>query len=167
MTSADTFHSIASIAVAFAGFTGIVLAVRGAVDARAAAIERSRLLDLLLASFGAIFFAYLPEMVSAFGVDEAVVWRASSLLFVVYHTVEVFMAARIGGRVILTPSDWILMPTGGAVMLAQWATGVGFFGAYVQAVYFVALVWFLFVAAYQFAHLLMAYDRGSDRGEGA
>jgi hypothetical protein len=164
MTNVDTFHSIAGIAVAFAGFTGIVLAVRRAVDARAAAVERSRLLDLLLASLGAIFFAYLPEVVAAFGVDEAIGWRACALSFVAYHTAEVVVAAKIGGHLVLTRSDWILVPTGGLVMVAQWSTGFGFFGHYVQAVYFVALLWLLFVAAYQFAHLLMAYDRAAGRG---
>jgi hypothetical protein len=161
MTPTDTFHSIAGIAVAFAGFTGIVLAVRKSVEARAAAIERSRLLDLLLASLGAIFFAYLPEVVSAFGVDESAGWRACALAFVVYHTADVAVAAKIGGHVVLTRSDWILVPTGALVMVAQWATGLGFFVEYVQAVYFVALLWLLFVAAYQFAQLLMAQDRAA------
>jgi hypothetical protein len=165
MTSTDTFHSIAGIAVAFAGFTGIVLAVRRAVDARTAAVERSRLLDLLLASLGAIFFAYLPEVVAAFGVDEVIGWRACALTFVVYHTAEVVVAAKIGGHLVLTPSDWILVPGGALVMIAQWSTGIGFFGAYVQSVYFVALLWLLFVAAYQFAQLLLAYDRASNAGQ--
>jgi hypothetical protein len=158
MTDIESFHSIAGIAVAFAGFTGIVLAVRRSVDARAAAVQRSRLLDLLLASLGAIFFAYLPEAVAAFGVDGTLSWRACALTFVVYHTAEVLVAAKIGGHVVLTRSDWILVPTGALVMLAQWATVFGFFEPYVQAVYFVALLWLLFVAAYQFAHLLMAHD---------
>jgi len=160
MTSTDAFHSIASIAVAFAGFSGIVVAIRRPTDVRATAFARSRLLDLLLASLGATFFAYLPEAVVAFKVDETVAWQASALMFALYHTAEVVVVANIaGGRLVFTPLDWILVPIGAIVLIAQWATGLGAFGGHVQPVYFVALLWLLFIAAYQFAQLLMSYDR--------
>jgi hypothetical protein len=160
MVMTETFHSIASIAVAFAGFTGIVVALRKPTDARATAFDRSRMLDLLLASLGATFFAFLPETVFAFEVDESSGWRGIALSFALFHLVEVVVAANIaGGTLIFTRLDWILVPIGAVVMIAQWATGLGALSAYVQAVYLVALLWFLFVAAYQFAQLLMTYNR--------
>ena len=153
-----TYQSIAGIAVAFAGFTGIVLALRTARSARATAVARSRLLDLLLASLGAVFFAYLPETVAGF-VNESTALRGCALAFAIYHAAEVLVAARAGGRLVFTRSDWILVPFGAVVMIAQFVTALGAFSAFLSAVYLAALLWFLFVAAYQFAQLLLEYDR--------
>jgi hypothetical protein len=154
----DTFHSLAGIAVGFAGFTGMVLALRSPRDDASASVARSRLVDLLFASLGVVFFAFLPEAVSGFVSFEAM-WRTCALLFALYHLLEVAIAAKVGGSLVFTRLDWLLIPFGGIVLTMQIVTGLGWFEAYLQAVYLLAMLWLLFVAAYQFAQLLIGDDR--------
>ena len=99
MPHADDFRTLAEIAIALAGFTGIVVAL----DSRS------------------------PDGLRSTGL------------------------AHVSVR-----PDWLVVPVGVAILIAQFTTAAGFFSEHTHFVYFLALMFLLFAAAFDFALLLLA-----------
>ena len=54
------------------------------------------------------------------------------------------------------------MPFVFGVMFAQFATAFGYFAAYVESAYLLAMIWFLFIASFNFVLLLLDPEGNAD-----
>ena len=83
MSHADTLYALAQIAVAFAGFAGLMAFVRERAAGPLTQVQRNRLIGMVRVALIATAFAILPIVVSAQGLSESIAWRASGALFAV------------------------------------------------------------------------------------
>jgi len=83
LAESDAFQSLAEFGIALAGFTSIVI-VFGQRDGEFHPADRFRVFTALVLSLGAAFLALVPVGLDLVGVPSAAVWRASSLVLVVY-----------------------------------------------------------------------------------
>jgi hypothetical protein len=83
----ELLFTIGEIAVAFAGFAGLVVALarRGDRSAAEAQLDVVHLKNVLAQSLFAVAFALLPAMLEAMGVGVGTAWRVSALLFAVLY----------------------------------------------------------------------------------
>lgn len=155
----DSLHTIAELAIALAGFAGIVVAV----DRRSSAAQVSvhgGLGILLGSSFGAALFAFVPEWVEASGVAPGHTWHVSNGLFGAYRVAYIGIAtraARQAGNPIPRP-----------VWIGALALGICHFaaaGGLIELQYFVyltGLLWGLAMAVLSFGRLVREIRPGSD-----
>jgi hypothetical protein len=78
----DELLTIAEIAIGIAGFSGVVVAFvqRGSLPQA----DRLRFLAVFATAFSALLLAFVPSVLSYSGVRDAVVWRLSSLIMVLW-----------------------------------------------------------------------------------
>lgn len=155
MPYAEDLRSLAEIAVALAGFTGIVVALEGRSSPLLAGDRRARLRELLLASLGVVFFAFLPTLLAGATGDQGSAWRASQLVLAVYHLLLMVIFFRSTGIRAFARSEWLALPPATAVVALQLTTGLGFFPEQLEVAYLLALLWFLFIAGLNFVLLLL------------
>ena len=160
MDTVNMLQTIAEISIAFAGFSGLIVAFRKR-PGPLTSVHKFRLRVLLALAFGALFLSFLPESLRAFGAGEAAVWIASSTVFVLYSVifnawwvVNSVRTAREAPEIF----DWwayARMAAGHAVVV-----GVQVFvllsgrSDLVPAAFLVGLIWLLLHAAQQFCRLL-------------
>jgi len=77
MSIPDSLQTIAEISIAFAGFTGLVVALRKN-DGPLTTVQKYRLQILLSLAFGAMFLSLLPDLLNNFGVAPGRIWIASN-----------------------------------------------------------------------------------------
>lgn len=101
MESADILMQLSEVAVAFAGFSGVVAALGSSVvwDERA----RFRFQNLLLISLGAVFLSLLPLSLSIFEIEYLTIWRVASSAMIVFICAFFVLRAPIAAR--LSSSD--------------------------------------------------------------
>jgi hypothetical protein len=162
---AETLQTLAEIAIALAGFTGIVAVLGRRVRGEWAPLEWARLRDLLLASLGVVFFAFIPQLLHSVIPEIPTVWRISSGLFALYHLTIMslfFRRSGIPSELLRAPSStpslvaFIFTPPAVCVLLAQFAVAFGFVPSAAYFVYFLALLWLLFIGSLQFVILLLS-----------
>lgn len=76
MSEIDTLMTCAELALALAGFSGIIVALRR--TAKWDSTQRLRMMGLLATAFGAFLFALVPVALSYLALDTDTVWRTSS-----------------------------------------------------------------------------------------
>ena len=82
MQQAETFHVLAEVAVAFAGFASIAVLFRRRGDGEWSRRDAVRYRGMLVNSLSACAFALLPSILGAFGTPSTALWLScSSLLF--------------------------------------------------------------------------------------
>jgi len=80
----DEFRfTVAEVAVAFAGFAGLVTVLTQRLSESQREFDVVRFRDMLLLSLMAAAFALFPTLPAAFGADREITWRVSSMLFVI------------------------------------------------------------------------------------
>ena len=88
----------AQIAVTLAGFSGLVLAIRGAPPARWQARDMWSLAWMLGTSLSPMFLALLPLVLASFAIDAALLWRAATLVMSAWMVVFALAMAVSGGH---------------------------------------------------------------------
>jgi hypothetical protein len=156
-----TLETISELAIALTGFTGIVV-VFGPKRLNQPA-EQFRLRSLLYWSLGTAFLAQLPGLLFAFP-GTLPVWRLSHSVFAVFHlSVFVWFFGHIRR---LRESDALPPPSvrtasraivafGFVVLVCELAVAFGLAVRFGSFFYLLALLWFLFLAAFSFASLLL------------
>jgi hypothetical protein len=84
MASEGFFMAVAQIAVALAGFSGLVVATRGASPSGWSPRDTWSLAGMFGASIGALFLALLPSLLFFFRLPSEVVWMLASLSMAVF-----------------------------------------------------------------------------------
>jgi hypothetical protein len=152
----DTFETIAEIAIALTGFTGIVtvLGRRGRGDWSARDLFRVK--ALLYWSLSTMFLAFLPTFLLGLGEVVAAPWRVAHGVFACFHS-AVFVwffreVGRTGTR--LSRFAYSSLVIGALVLFAEILVACGLFQEQAPSLYLLALLWFLYLAAGSFAMIL-------------
>lgn len=140
MQAAGTLELIAELAVAFAGFTGLVGAFRGRHSD--SVFFRAELRLLIEYSLVLMANALLPLFLWHAGLSEEAAWRVASLLSALISIL--YYVARYRTLAVSTPDDfrtgfWIVVTLDSAVALALLANAAGALPWEPQVVYLVAL----------------------------
>jgi hypothetical protein len=85
MDQFENLRTIAEVATAFAGFTGIVIVLGHRSSGAWSASERSTIRILLETSIGTVLFALLPAIILRGFSSPFTGWRVSAGLLTVYH----------------------------------------------------------------------------------
>jgi hypothetical protein len=165
----DFLYTVAEVAVAFAGFAGLVtvLTQRLAESQREFDIVRFR--DMLLLSLIAGAFALFPTLPANFGASEEATWRASSALFLVAWTAFAFQGlfagfrlSRSGTRPFSRPLFWSNLAVHIPAMIALLLVVIDadFVADVRSAMYLAAIFAMLYLAGAYFLALFMSLARG-------
>jgi hypothetical protein len=156
----QSLQTIAEISIAFAGFSGLIVALRKAVGPLTE-IEKYRLQILLTLAFGAMFLSFFPEVLESLGVGEHETWVYAGSALCVYSTIFLvwwIYASRSFARAFPEIFHWsaFFRMTAGhvAVMLFQLSAIFSLVVDKGAAVFVIALVWYLIHAAQQFSRML-------------
>jgi len=161
MPYADEFRSLAEIAVALAGFTGIVVALERRSSPAYSGTNRARLRELLLASLGVLFFVFMPTLLAGAGVGDRWAYRTSQVPFAAYHVLLMALFFRSASITQLALAEWLLLPLGLATILLQLVTAFGFLSGRLHVVYLFGLLWLLFIACINFVVLLLGDENAA------
>jgi hypothetical protein len=152
--ASDVLFTIAELAVALAGFSGVVVGLRGRAGGLSPQ-DRFGMVHILSSSGAAMLFSMLPFALHAAGLEEATAWRATTLalgLFVlVASTLWLLAGRRTAPR--FPAIFWTFVASGvllGATMLATASGAIEYSGSLLP----LALIWLLFVAFSQFVTFL-------------
>lgn len=163
MDISNTLPVIAEISIAFAGFSGLIVALRKN-PGPLTPVQKYRLQVLLALSFGTLFLSFFPELLRAFGKGEIFVWRFSSIavmlysvIFVAWWVVRSLRVARAAPE-IFQWFVWSRMLAGHAVIvgLQLWVLLTGN-EERVPAAFLAGLIWYLLHAAQQFCRMLFIH----------
>lgn len=156
----------AQLAIALAGFSGVVMALRLRYR-DATALPYARLWRLVESSLAAAFFSLLPLVLRQLHVPPNLVWSVCSAIFATYVAAAlVYFMTRFWSVWSGTSSHWWFnapaIVLGAVVVLLLYgnALGIGFaqeFGAY-----FLGVVFYLSFAGLVFARLLLYGSRHPD-----
>lgn len=154
--SAATLSVIASIAVAIAGFSGVVVALTGKTTKSFSALERLNLRILLQVSAFALLFSLIPLILHR-ALESATAWRLSMLLYGFVHLVDAGFFTVRSVRLESASTVQRLAPAAGfAIAIVQ--ITLCFFGtiSLVEVTYLFVLVWHLAIAGMGFVNLIFA-----------
>jgi len=168
----QALQTIAEISIAFAGFSGLVVALRRNTGPLTD-VQKYRLRVLLVLAFGAMFLSLLPELLAEFRVVPARLWlwaSAVAMIFSAAFLVWWIAASRRMMRLVPEIFDGfaVFRMASGHVVVAALLLGVitGWIGERSAGAYTSALVWYLLHAAQQFSRMLFIQPR-SDGTDGA
>jgi len=91
----DTLNTMAEVAIAFAGFSAVVVIFRRRGDGAWAPADASRFNGMMVHSMHAAGFAFVPQILQHFLPGEAMIWAVSSLLLGVATLLHAFVATRL------------------------------------------------------------------------
>jgi len=161
----DSLATVAEIGIALAGFSGLVVVLRkrsGPLNE----IEKYRMSVLLATAFGAMFLALLPGALQQLGLDDDVVWRASSgiltafsLAFVLGWVLSSRRFFNVAREIFSVPA-FSLMTIGHLInLVSQLSVTLGMWGDGKTGVYLLGLLWLLAHASQQFVRMLFVQPR--------
>jgi len=165
----DFLFTIAEVAVAFAGFAGLVTVLARRATESDRALDIVRLRDLLLLSLLAVAAALFPKLPVAFGAGEETTWRVAAAFFGVAWVgfgIQGLWAgwrlARSGSRPFARPLFWSNLVVHVPCMLALLLVAVdaGFVSGVRPGVYLAVLFALLYLAGAYFVALFVSLARG-------
>ena len=159
MSAIDSLTLFAEIAVALAGFSGVILALRGSRP-EDGTLAHARLFRLLEASAACAMFSILPQVLLHSGVSSTALWQFSAACLAVYMlTAQAYLIYRFRPIYSAPPPGTsflaVTLITGAdlAVTAALVFSIVGHLQ--VVGVYLAALAFNLFVAGLMFVRLIL------------
>jgi hypothetical protein len=151
----DALRTIADISVALAGFIGIILVLQH----RDVAFMSLGMTTIFGASFGAMMFSLLPDLLSGLLSTETM-WRVVCGVFGLYHLFLIlqhqFKQRSIRAN---TPIQLAITLLSFPIVGVKLAVGLGFLLAYAYEIYYLGLLWLVGVSAYLFAMILFDNPR--------
>jgi len=171
MANEGFFVAIAQIAVALAGFSGLVVATRGASPSGWSTRDTWSLAGMFGASIGALFLALLPSLLFFLRLSTEVVWMLASLLmaaFLVGFALTMAWFSRKLSRSGQPPRVRYFVPAGTLMLLVCGCLAglgaLGMFGQAVTGVFVLGLMACLFVSALALVVFLMIFARTARNG---
>lgn len=156
----------AQIAVALAGFSGVVAAFSKFRLHPAATAFRVRL--MVAASLSTVLFSLAPFVPMLFGAGEQASWRICSAVMALGGAAFPFWAVRSARRLYKAgilhtqPVTIVTNIIGGALTIALFASAAGLIEGRQAAIYVAALYFTLTLCAYYFLMQMFAIDLGKD-----
>lgn len=165
----QSLQTIAEISIAFAGFSGLIVALRKNIGPLTE-LEKYRLQILLALAFGAMFLSFLPEVLKnlRLGALDPWVYAGSALcLYSLIFLVWWVRASRSFARTFPEVFHWSAfsrMAVGHiAIILLQITTIFSLIADKGASAYVIALIWYLIHAAQQFARMLFVQPNDPNR----
>jgi len=158
---ADALSTLAEVAIAIAGFSGIVSVFGRRSSGHWSPAERARLIGLLVMSFTAVFFSVVPFVLLSIPVSESTCWRSLSLLLAASRFVSMGVVLRVvlGERRIPASKREASLVTSvifiAGDLLVVVALSVNAVGSGLLWPYLAAIVWVLAEAAVIFIRLVI------------
>jgi len=159
---------IAQIAVTLAGFSGLVVAIRGAPPSSWHPRDIWSLSWMFGTSLGALFLALLPLLLARLQLGEAVIWTAANLaisIFVIGFGITMIFSGRRLTRSGHRPRVRFFPPAATVVLLlCGLLSGLGAFGLFTQlrtGVFVLGLIACLFVSALSLVVFLVVLARAA------
>lgn len=158
----ETLRSLSEVAVALAGFTGIVAVLGNRAGGRWGPLEWLRLRMLLEASLGVLFLSLIPGLLHELGALRDAIWRVANGLQAVAHAAGICLLYLRFRK--LEPSQWppeerwltvALLPVSIAIVLLQASVALGSLDTYGFFLYLLGLIYLLGIAALHFVLLLV------------
>lgn len=162
MEESETLRTLAEVAVALTGFTGIVAVLGRRAGGEWSPLELLRLRMLLETSLGVLFLSLLPVLLLTLRPSQETLWRVSNSLQGLLHLGGALVLYRRVSR--LEPSQWppeerwltaTFAPVSLAILAAQAGAALGCLSSYESFVYLLGLMYFLALAALHFVLLLV------------
>ncbi len=148
----EPFDTIAQVAAAFAGFVGVILAIRS----RGGALPRLQMTGFLQTSLGAVAFALLPEFFLEVLTNEKAAWQLLCGLFGLYHLLVfinfVSKHKNLRKMAILQKSISIASIP---VIALKLVAGAGFLLDQAYSIYHLGLLWLVGVSIFFFSQILL------------
>lgn len=91
----DSLNTLAEVAIAFAGFSSVVVIFRRPSDGGWSAPEANRFTGMIVHALHAAGFAFVPQILLYFLPSDAMVWAVSSLMLGISTLLHVFVAGRL------------------------------------------------------------------------
>ena len=152
MTDFESYYAISNIAVALAGFIGIIVVLQHK-DQRFPRL----VLSTILATFvGAMLFAYVPELLqNSLGPDLS--WRVANGSFGLYHLFLIInhQARQLQFKANTPVQLVIVILSVFPVVFLKLAVGLGYLMAYAHDIFLLGLLWCIFIPAYLLARILL------------
>jgi hypothetical protein len=165
MEEGENLRTLAEVAIALAGFTGVVAVLGRRASGAWPPLDLLRLHMLLATSVGVLMLSFIPALLEALNISGTSLWQIANFIQLVIHSAGLVVLA---GRVRkLDASQWprverlwtlILIPISLSLILAQLLNvlgalaGIGFF------IYFSGLLYLLLVAVLHFVLLLVVHE---------
>lgn len=156
----QSLQTIAEISIAFAGFSGLIVALRKKAGPLTK-LEKFRLQILLILAFGAMFLSFLPEVLQSLELESRDAWMYAGTVLCLYSVVFLVWWVRKSRNLAhVAPEifDWgafSRMAVGHvAIILLQLAAIFSLVDDKGATAYVIALIWYLIHAAQQFARML-------------
>jgi hypothetical protein len=164
MEEGENLRTLAEVAIALAGFTGVVAVLGRRARGAWAPLELLRLHVLLATSVGVLMLSFIPALLEALNVSGPPLWQIANLIQVVGHSAGVVV---LGGRARkLDASQWpreerlwalVLTPISLSLILAQVLNAWGLLAGFGFFIYFFGLLYLLLVAVLNFVLLLVVH----------
>ncbi len=165
MNIPQSLQVIAEIGIAFAGFSGLIVAFRRNAGPLSN-VQKYRLQILLSLAFGAMFLSLLPELLLDLGVQKSDLWRLASIVLTLYTVAFLVWWITASQRIktsvpeIFNWSAFSRMAGGHvAVVLLQLAVIFSILEDVQPGAYTAALIWYLMHAAQQFTRMLFVQPK--------
>lgn len=162
MEESETLRTLAEVAVALTGFTGIVAILGRRAGGEWSPLELLRLRMLLETSLGVVFLSLIPVLLLTLRISQGSLWRVSNALQGLIH---------LGGAIVLflrvsrlEPSQWtpeerwltvLFAPLSLLIVAGQGAAALGLLPDHGPFVYLLGLIYLLALAALHFVLLLL------------
>ncbi len=162
MEESETLRTLAEVAVALTGFTGIVAVLGRRAGGEWSPLEWLRLRMLLEASLAVLFLSLLPVLLSTLRPSQGSLWRVANSAQVVVHLGGALLLVLRVSR--LEPSQWpseerwltaLLAPLSLVIILVQAGAVLGLLPGVASFVYLLGLMYLLALAALHFVLLLL------------
>ena len=172
MADHDVLRTLAEVATAFAGFTGIVVVLGGRSRESWQPNDTISISVLLASSLGVVFFGFVPDLAMAAHLEPSQAWRVSCFLFASYHLIVIVGSlwglrqahARGDPGLLPGPITPLFVAGGFSIVGGQLLAAAGFAESWVFFFYLLGLLWLLAVATVAFARLLMHTIRSKPAG---
>jgi hypothetical protein len=165
----DFLSTVAEVAVAFAGFAGLVTVLTQRLAKTEREFDIVRFRDMLLLSLIAAAFSLLPTLPSAFGASDEATWRLSAVLFLIAWAgfglqglIAGLRLSRSGTRPFSRPLFWsnLVIHVPAMIALLLVAIDAPLVASVRSAVYLAALFAMLYLAGAYFVALFISLARG-------
>jgi hypothetical protein len=167
MDTPESLQTIAEISVAFAGFSGLIVALRRNAGPLTK-VQKYRLQVLLSLAFGAMFLSFVPELLFYFSASPGKIWVLSSVILSIYSVLFLIWWLTASLRIKTTNPEifnWFALSRMAAghvvVVLLQLGVVFSLLEQSSAGAYSAALIWYLIHAAQQFTRMLFVQPKGT------
>jgi len=160
----EFLFTVAEIAVAFAGFAGLIIAISGRQGRSEAEVRLDLVLlkNVLGASLMAVAFALIPATLLGMNVEPSVAWRGSALLYATSLTV--YMSRTVPRQVASYRAAGRSLPVTyqlntGLAIVAIVSQGLCAAGVLPTSVYLPSLLFLLYASGVSFVRVFLSVAR--------